>query len=278
MGAFGVPVGVAHLVFFFKIFLGPPSFTWAVGVLLWREWSLIFWYVNLIFSHQIVNSGVLLIFKPGIRHSQIVIRMNTHWKFSWNWIPRVFVHFPNWSIAKNHLSHLIIGAWWPENFSFLSLWISHNLATNISLVCFVKNINTKVNNKVSEINFFVWLETELLNSKGFTSCQAWNASHHFFDICALHRVVPRGLHLTIKFLDVFHCPWSIVSRNRSWLSNRVNVTHVVNSRGWVAMEGLEIRIEVLSRWELFWQIVVFIIEWIVGTVGEQSLLSKHKII
>lgn len=246
MSAFRIPVGVTHLVFFFKVFLGSPSFIRAVGVLLCWEWSLIFWDVNLIFSHQVVNSGVLLIFKPGVRHSKIVIWMYTHWQFSWNWIPRVFVHFPNWSISKNHLSHLIICSWRPKDFCLLSLWISYDLATNISLICFIENINTEVNDKVSEINFFVWLETKLLNSKGFTSCQAWNASHHFFNIRALHCVVPRGFHLSVKLLDVFHCPRSIVSRNRSWLSNRVDVSHVVNSRGWVAMEGLQIRIEVIG--------------------------------
>jgi hypothetical protein len=52
--------------------------------------------------------------------------------------------------------------------------------------------------------------------------------------------------LTIKLLDVFHGEGAIISRNGTRLSHRMNVSHVIDGRRWVGMEGLNISINVLS--------------------------------
>ena len=156
VGSFGVPVGVAHFVFFFKVFLRSPCVTLCVGVLFWGEWSFVFWDVHLIFSHQVVDSTILLIFEPSVRHTKIIVWMNTHWQLSWNWIPWVLMHFPNWCITEDHTGHLIVSTCWPQYLSLFSFGISNDLSTYISLVGLIENIDSEVHNKVSEINLFLW--------------------------------------------------------------------------------------------------------------------------
>ena len=63
-------------------------------------------------------------------------------------------------------------------------------------------------------------------------------------------MVPVGAVLTIQLLDVLHCPWAIVGWNRSRLSDGMDVPHVVNGRGWVGVECLNVRVHVLGRREL----------------------------
>jgi len=108
--SFWVPVVVAHLVLFLEVFLRPPPFRRAVGVLGRWEWAFVLWDIHLILGHQIVQPGILLVFKESVGNSKIVVGMNDQRKLTWNWIPRVFVHFPDRGITKDHLSHLIIGS------------------------------------------------------------------------------------------------------------------------------------------------------------------------
>jgi hypothetical protein len=210
------------------------------------EWPLVFRNENLIVSHEVVNTGVHLVFEPGVWDTQIVIGMNTDGKLSGNRIPGVLVHFPDGSVTVAHLSHFIISCRGPQDFDLLSLGVSHNLTAAVSLVRFIEDINSKVDNHVSEINFFVRGETELLDAEGFSSGEAGNTSHDFFNVSRLEGVIPRSSHLSVGLLQVFHVERSIIGRNRSGLSNRVDVTHIVNRRSRVAVEGLDVGVDVFG--------------------------------
>jgi len=242
----GIPVGVAHLIFFQQVFLRTPHVFRAMRVFGTGVWPLVLGNEDLIISHEIVNTRVHLVLKPGVRDTQIVIGMNTDGKLSGNRIPRVLVHFPDGSVSVNHLSHFIISRRRPEDFNLFSLGVGYNLTTAVSLVRFIKDIDSEVHDHVSEINLFVRGQTQLLNAECFTTGKAGNATHNFFNICALSSVIPRSAHLSVGFFDIFHCKWSIIGRNRSRLSNWVDVTHIVNWWWRIAMERLNVGVDVLS--------------------------------
>lgn len=243
---FGIPVGVAHLIFFQQVFLRTPHVFRAMRVFGTGVWPLVLRDVDLIISHEIVNTRVHLVLKPGVRDTQIVIRMNTDRKLSGNRIPGVLVHFPNGSVSVNHLGHFIISCRRPEDFNLFSLGVSNNLTTAVGLVRFIKDIDSEVHDHVSKINFFVRGETQLLNAECFTTGETRNATHNFFNIGALSGVIPRSAHLSVGFFDIFHRKWSIIGRNRSRLSDRVDVTHIVNWWWRIAVERLYVGVDVLS--------------------------------
>jgi hypothetical protein len=156
LGVFWIPFRVTELIFFLEILLWSPEFFAAMRILLGWEWSDIFWNIHLIFSHHMMDSGIHFILEPGEWDTEIIIWMDSDWQLSRNRIPRVFVHFPNRSISKDHHCHLIISCRWPKHLDLLSLGISNNLSSEISLITFIKDINTVVDNKISVINFFIW--------------------------------------------------------------------------------------------------------------------------
>lgn len=121
MSALWIPVRVPHFVLVLEVLLGSPSLRRAVWVLRRWEWTFILWNVNLILRHQVVQSGVLLVFEPSVRNTEIVVGVDNEGQLTWDWIPRVLVHFPNGRITENHLGHLIIGTRWPENLCLLTL-------------------------------------------------------------------------------------------------------------------------------------------------------------
>lgn len=161
--------------------------------------------------------------------------MDNEGQLTWDWVPRVLVHFPNGRIAENHLGHLIIGTRWPEDLCLLTLRVGNYLAANISLVSCVEDINAHVDDEVSEVDLLIWLKTKLLDSKCFSSRETWHTAHHLLDVSALHSVVPWSLHLTVELLDIFHRPGAIVGRDRAGLSDRVYMAHVVDRQRWIAI-------------------------------------------
>lgn len=246
VGALWIPFGVAQLVIFLEVLLWSPHLLGAVWVLLGGEWSDILWDEHLIVNHHVVNSGVHLVFEPSERHSQVVIWMDTDGQLSWNWIPRVFVHFPDRSIAEHHHGHFIVSAAWPQDLDFLSFRVRNDLATDVGLVCFVEHVDTAVYNQIGEVNLLVWSEAKLLNSESLTTGQAWNSSHDLLDVSALSAEVPWGTHVAVQLLDVLHCPWSVIRGNRARLSGWVDVAHVVDRSWWVAGKRLVLGVVVLS--------------------------------
>ena len=52
--------------------------------------------------------------------------------------------------------------------------------------------------------------------------------------------------MSVGLLQVFHVEWAVIGRNRSRLSNRVNVPHIVNRRSRVAVEGLDVGVDVFG--------------------------------
>ena len=246
VGALWVPFWVAHLVFFLEVLLWSPHLLGAVLVLLAGEWSDVLWNVHLIVGHEVVDSGVHLVFEPRERHTQVVIWMDTDRQLSWNRIQRVLVHFPDWGIAEDHHSHFIVSATWPKDLDILSLRVRNDLTGNVGLVCFIEHVDTAVNDQVGEVNFLVWREAKLLNSESFTTGQAWNSSHDLLDVSALSAEIPRGTHVTIQLLDVLHCPCSIVRWDWARLSGWVDVTHVVDRSWWVAVRCLVLGVVVLG--------------------------------
>jgi hypothetical protein len=146
-----VPVRVTHLIFFNEILLRFPDVAVSVGVFDRWEGSLIFRDVHLVLSHNVMQSGVHFILEPSVGHSQIVIWVNSDGQLTWNRIPRVLVHLPNWGITKRHHCHFVISSCRPKNFYLFSLRVGNNLSANISLVSLIEDINTKVDNQVSKI-------------------------------------------------------------------------------------------------------------------------------
>jgi hypothetical protein len=107
------------------------------------------------------------------------------------------VHLPNRCVTESHLSHFVISSSWPENFYLLTLRVSDNLTANICLVSLIKDINSKIYNHVSEINFFIRGQSHLLDSESFTTSNTRSTSQYFFNISWLRHMIPRGSHLTI---------------------------------------------------------------------------------
>jgi hypothetical protein len=242
------PVWITHLVFFEQILLGSPQVFVAMWVLLRWEVSNIFWNEHLILSHQVMNTHIHLVLEESVWNTQVVIWMHSQWKLSWNWIPWVLVHFPDWGITESHHGHLIISCCWPENLDLFSLRVGDNLSGEIGLVSFVENVNTVVDDDVSEIDFFFWGESKLLNSQCFLSGQTWSSSHNFLNISRLWSMIPWTFHLTIHLSDVFHSVRTIIWWDWSTLSNRMNMSHVIHWRWWVGMLSLNDFIVVFGFW------------------------------
>jgi hypothetical protein len=241
-----VPFGVAHLIFLQQVFLRAPHFFRTVRILRAGEWPLVFRNVHLIVSHEVMESVIHLVLEPSVWHTQVVIGMNTDGELSGNRIPGVLVHFPDGSVSVTHLSHFIISCRGPQDLNLLSLGVGDNLTAAVGLVRFIEDINSKVHNHVGEVDFFIRSETELLDAKGFSSGEAGNTAHDLFNVSGLEGVIPRSSHLTVGLSHVFHVERSIIGRNRSRLSNRVDVTHIVNGRSRVAVEGLDVGIDVFG--------------------------------
>ena len=183
-----------------------------------------------------MKSGVLFVFKKCVGYTQVIIWMDSDWQFTRNWIPRIFVHFPNRCVTKSHLSHFIVCTCWPKNFYLFPFWVSNYLSCNVTLICFVKDIETIINNQVGKIYFFIRSKTHLLNSKSFTSSNTRNTSHYLINVRWLKHVIPRCPHLTIEFFYIFHSPGSIICGYRTWLTHWMNVSHVINRWWWVRVE------------------------------------------
>ena len=86
----------------------------------------------------------------------------------------------------------------------------------------------------------------MLNTESFSSGQAWDSSHEFLYIGALSSGIPRSSHLTVELLNVFHGPGAIISGDGARLSNGMNMSHVIDGRGRVRVEGLNVSVNVLS--------------------------------
>ena len=108
-----VPVGVSHLLVLQQVFLWLPEVGVTVRVLCNGVWSHVLRDVYLIFSHQVVDTGVSLVLEEGEGHSQVVVRVHSNGQLSWNGIPGVLVHLPDRSIPEDHHGHLIVGGCWP---------------------------------------------------------------------------------------------------------------------------------------------------------------------
>ena len=207
---------------------------------------MLLWDVHLVIRHQVVQSRVHLVLKEGVRNTQVVVRVDSDRQLARNRIPRVLVHFPNGGVAESHLSHLIVGTCRPQDLDFLALAVSHYLTTHVSLVGFVENINSVVYDNVREIDLLIGSESHLLDAESLTSGQAGDTPHDFFNVGGLRSVVPGSLHLSVKFLDVFHGPGSIVGWDRARLTDRVDVPHVVHGRWRLAVECLNVGVNILS--------------------------------
>mmetsp|Transcript_21722 Transcript_21722/g.20823 ORF Transcript_21722/g.20823 Transcript_21722/m.20823 type:complete len:205 (-) Transcript_21722:182-796(-) len=199
-------------------------------VLLRWERSLIFRNVDLILSHQVVDPRVHLILEPTVRDSQVIVWVDSDGQFSWNGIPRVLMHLPNWCIAIDHHGHFIEGGSWPKDLNLLSLGVGNDLSGHISLVGLIEDIQAQVHSQVSIVDFFIGAESKLLDSEGFPSSESRHSSHEFFNVCRLGSVIPLDLHISIELLDVFHGPRPIIRRDWPRLSHRVHMPHVVDRR------------------------------------------------
>jgi hypothetical protein len=177
VSVFGVPLRVAHLIFFEQVFLRTPHLFRTVRILRSGEGPFVFGDVHLIVTHEVMDSGIHLVLKPGVWDSQIVIGMNTDGKLSGNRIPGVLVHFPNRSVSVAHLSHFIISCRRPKHFDLLSLGVSDDLTAAVGLVGFIEDIDSEVHNHVREVNFFIRGETELLDAEGLSSGEAGHTAH-----------------------------------------------------------------------------------------------------
>jgi len=158
------------------------------------------------------------------------------------------MHFPNRCISIDHHSHFIIGRWRPKYFNFFSLWISNNLSTHIGLITLIKDINTHIDNHIGKVNFFIRCKSQLLNSKCFSSSKTRNSSHHFINVSWLGSMVIRCSHLSIQFLYVFHCPRAVIWWYWTWLSNWMNMPHVIDRRWWTWMKCLNVCIYIFCCW------------------------------
>ena len=58
-------------------------------------------------------------------------------------------------------------------------------------------------------------------------------------------MIPWHFHLSIKLFDVFHSEGTIIRGNWATLSYWVNVSHVINRGRWVAVESLNVCVNVL---------------------------------
>lgn len=179
---FWVPVWITELLFLTKIFLWSPDLSGAMWVLLSWELSSIFRAEHLILGHHVMNSGIHFVLEEGIWNTEIVIRMNSDWQLTGNWIPRVFVHLPDWGVSEDHGSHFIISSSGPKDLNFLSLGVGDDLSGEVGLVTFIEDINTIVDDQVSIIDLFIWGQTQLLNSQCFLSSETRCSSHELLNI------------------------------------------------------------------------------------------------
>ena len=250
VGVLGVPVWIAHGILFCQVLLWTPHLLRAVWVLLGWEWTLVLWNVHLILGHEVVQTRVLLVLEPCVGDTEIVVWVDTDGQLTWNGIPRVLVHLPDRRVTVRHLRHFIVGACWPQNLNLFALRVCDDLAADVGLVSLIEHIDTQVNYKVSVVNFFIGCETELLNTEGFTSSETWHTAKKLLNISRLWSVIPGCPHVSVQFLDVLHRPRTIVCWNGTRLTHGMNVSHVVNGRGWVRVERLDVRVDVLSRRQL----------------------------
>lgn len=177
MSSFWIPIRITHVIFVGQVFLWSPHFFRAMRILLRWVWPIALGDVDLVLCHQVVQSGILLVFKPCVGHSKIVIWMNTNRQLTWNWIPRILMHLPDWCITISHLSHFIISSCWPEYFYLFSFRVGNDLSTNICLICFIEYINSHVNNHVGIVDLLNRIQAKLLNTKTFTTSESWNSTH-----------------------------------------------------------------------------------------------------
>lgn len=224
---FWVPVWITELLFLTKIFLWSPDLSGAMWVLLSWELSSIFRAEHLILGHHVMNSGIHFVLEEGIWNTEIIIWMNSDWQLTGNWIPRVFVHLPDWGVSEDHGSHFIISSSGPKDLNFLSLRVGDDLSGEVGLVTFIEDINTVVDDQVSIIDFFIWGQTQLLNSQCLLSSETWCSSHELLNISRLRSVIPWAFHLTINLLDIFHGVRTVIWRNWTTLSYWMNVSHIV---------------------------------------------------
>ena len=182
VGIAWVPVRIAHGIFVGKILLWSPHLFRAVRILGRWEGALVLRNVNLIVSHEVVETRVLLILEPGVRNSKIVIRMDTDGQLTWNRIPGILVHLPDRGITVCHLSHLIIGTSGPQNFNLLAFGVCDDLSADVGLICLIEDINAEIDNKVGVIDFLIRSQTELLDTQCLTTGQAWHTTHDLLNI------------------------------------------------------------------------------------------------
>lgn len=227
VSVFGVPVWITELVFLEKIFLWSPDLFAAVWVLLRWELSSILWAEHLILSHQVMDSGIHFVLEEGVWNTEIVIRMNSDWQLTRNWIPWVFVHLPNRGVSEDHLGHLIIGSGGPKDLDLLTLGVGDDLSGKVGLVTFIEDIDTVVDDQVGIVDLFIWGQTQLLNSQCLLSSETWCSSHELLDVSGLRSVIPWAFHLTIYLLDIFHGVRTVIWRNWTTLSYWMNVSHIV---------------------------------------------------
>ena len=246
VGVLWIPVWIAEGVFLLQVFLRSPEFLAAVRVLLRGERSRVLWDVHLILRHQVVDTVVHFVLEEGVRNTEIVVRLHSDWQLTWNRIPRVLVHFPNWCTSEGHHGHLVVSCSWPKDLNLLSLRVGHDLTGEVCLVAFVEHVDTVVNNQVCEVNFFFWGETELLDSQGLLTSETWRSPHQLLHIGGLRRVVPRASHVTNELLDIFHGKRTIVRRDWTTLSHGMDVSHVVDWAWWRRVMTLDKCIVVLS--------------------------------
>lgn len=276
MGAFWVPVGVTHVVFVGQVFLWSPHLLGAVWVLLRWERSLALWNVDLVLCHQVMESRIHLVLEPSEGHTEIVVGMDTNGQFTWNGIPRILVHVPNWSVTVGHLRHLIVGSRWPENFNLFSLGVGNDLPADVGLVGLVEDIDAHVDNHVCVVNLLGRGEAHLLDAESLTAGKPRHATHELIDVSRLWNVVPVSSQISVQFLDVLHGPGAVVCWDWTRLPDWMDVSHVINRRRWVRVECLDIRIHVLRRWQFLWQDIVLEIRRVVGTVRERhGLHGRH---
>lgn len=113
IGVLRVPVGVAHFLLFDEVLLGSPIARGGKRVLGRGEGSSVLRNVHLIISHLVVDSAISLVLEPCEGYLQIVVGVNSDGELTWNGIPRVFMHFPNWSITIGHHGHFVISGGGP---------------------------------------------------------------------------------------------------------------------------------------------------------------------
>lgn len=246
VGVLGVPVWIAEGFFLLQVFLWSPELLAAVWILLSWEWTSILRDVHLILRHHVMDTVVHFVLEEGVGNTEIIVWLHSNWQLTWNRIPWVLVHFPDWCTAEGHHGHLIVGCSWPKDLHLFSLRVGHDLSGKVSLIALVEHIDTVVDDKVSEVNFFFWGQTELLNSKSLLTGETWRSPHQLLDVGGLRGVVPRAPHVTNELLDIFHGEGAIVWWDWTTLSHWMDVAHVVDGAWWSRVVTLDNSVVVLS--------------------------------